>query len=75
MKVSIHLDPGETPEQADEELQKALDVKNSADHRELYEDDLANEMLDKINEEAKDIFRAMFKDIGEVIARDIYGPK
>ena len=71
-KVKIYLDPGESIEQAKENLAKALDVGNSIDHKELYKDPLAKAYLDELNDDVKDLFQKMFAEIGGVLARDIY---
>ena len=75
MKVKIFLDPDETVEQAQEELAKALNISNSLDNKEKYHDPLAESLLDDVNSDVKSLFRAMFSEIGQLIAVDIFGSK
>jgi molybdenum cofactor biosynthesis enzyme MoaA len=71
--AKIYLDPGETIEEAKELLAKALSLDNSIDHTEKYADPLAEAHLTAVNESVKLLYQKMFQEIGEVLAKDIYG--
>jgi len=75
MKVKIILDEGETPEEAREQLHKALEVSTAPADKELYADDLANKLLDAINEDVEDLFKKMYDEIGTIVAKDVFGSK
>jgi len=75
MKVKIILDEGETPEEAREQLHKALEVSTAPADKELYADDLANKLLDEINDDVEEMFKKMYDEIGTIIADDIFGVK
>jgi UDP-N-acetyl-D-mannosaminuronic acid transferase (WecB/TagA/CpsF family) len=53
MKVEIYLEDGETPEMADELLEKAIKHKHKHAHSEEFQDELTEELLAEIDEEVK----------------------
>lgn len=68
MKIKVELAPGETVEQADEFMAKALSAKSECENDERYSDDAMNEAHDHIcglfNSLTKDL-HASIKDIIE----------
>jgi len=74
-KVKITLDPGETIEEAQENLIKALQVSNALDQKESYMDPLAEALLDELNEKTKKVYREMFLSIGEALSSDVFKSK
>jgi len=59
MKIKVELDKGETVEEADEFLAKALSAKAECEHGEKYSDNAMNEAHDHIC----GLFNAMTKDL------------
>ena len=68
MKIKVELSQGETVEQADEFLAKALSAKSECDHGERYSDNAMNEAHDHVcglfNSLTKDLHSSV-KDINE----------
>ena len=71
-KVKITLDENETIEEAKDLLIKALSLENAIDHKESYADPLAEESLNTLNDEVKELYKKMFSEIGEALAKDVF---
>ncbi len=59
MKIKVELENGETVEQADDFILKAISRKTECDHGEQYSDEAMNEAHDHICS----VFGAMTKDL------------
>ena len=59
MKIKVELDKGETVDQADEFMAKALAAKADCEHGEKYSDDAMNEA----HEHICGLFSALTKDL------------
>lgn len=66
MKIKVELEKGETVEQADEFLAKALVKKTECEHGEKYSDDAMNEAHDHIC----GLFTTLTKDL-QLTVKDI----
>ena len=59
MKIKVELEKGETVEDADEFMAKALTSKSECEHDERYSDDAMNEAHDHI----RGLFNSLTKDL------------
>lgn len=67
MKLKITLKPGQTPEHAEELLEKALKAKNEFAHQERYADQALNEFHDYITDRHAKLVESILKEIEEEI--------
>jgi hypothetical protein len=68
MKIKVDLDKGETLEQADEQLEKALKAKKECVHGEQYDDDIYNALHEEIcQHHSSKVLDVIKKELREVI--------
>lgn len=68
MKVKVDLDKGETLEQADEKLEKALKAKKECVHGEQYDDDIYNQLHEEIcQHHATKVLDPILQELREVL--------
>ena len=74
MKIKVDLAPGETVEQADEFIAKALAAKSECDHGERYSDNAMNEAHDHICSLFNNLTKELHTTIKDII-EDATGTK
>lgn len=76
-KVKIFLSPGETQQDVEEVLFKALNHHNSGDvHQENFEDPAMTDLVHKLESTHKKIYSEMLQEISETLDEDylkLYG--
>lgn len=72
MKVKVNLENGETLEQAEEKLEKALKAKRECAHGEQYCDPAMNEFHDHIEARHKKVLERINQQIADEIKREVY---
>lgn len=72
MKLEVKLSPGETTEQAEELLEKALRRKKSCSDHEKYVDPALNEFVHSISLKHKSLTEELLKEIALEIVRDFH---
>ncbi len=66
-KVKIELKKGETPDEAEEQLLKAMKRKRECSGHERFADEPINEFLDKVCKNHADILKRINKEVKEEI--------
>jgi len=75
MKVEIHLEPGETKEEAEELLFKALHHHRAGEeHRHAFHQPGARDVFNRILKRHDEMWKRMMKQIEEVIDDDVSRP-
>lgn len=69
-KVKIFLDENETLEEAELDLLKALNSKNSVNNHSSFEDPAMNDVADRLVKDHEKMFEAMLKEIFQVLEQD-----
>jgi len=73
MKVEILLEKGETLEEAEELLYKAMQHHQAGhEHRSSFQQPSAREVFNKIIKEHDKTWKAMMKDIEKTIEEDVF---
>lgn len=67
MKIKVELQKGETLEDAEELMEKALKAKSECDHGERYSDEALNEAHDLICSRFQNLLNNINLEVGEII--------
>lgn len=67
MKIKVELEQGETIEDSEEFLAKALKVKSECDHGERYADDALNEAHDLICQRFDQMMQGLASNIKDIV--------
>jgi len=71
MKVKITTDKGQSREEAEELLYKALDShRKGAQHSESFQDPVMDELFEEMKRNYGDIYDSMLSDIFDVIEKE-----
>lgn len=73
MKTRVILEKGETLQEAEDRLEKALALKKECSHGEQYCDPALNEFHDNIETQHKELLAKLSEDIKAEIQRAVYG--
>lgn len=71
MKAKLELESGQTPEQGEEELYKALNSQRTGDiHREEFQDPAMNDVAGRMKKEYRTMWEAMWKELEAELDRE-----
>lgn len=73
MKTKIVLERGETLQEAEEKLEKALKIKKECSHGEQYCDPVLNEFHDQIETEHKKLLEKLAEGVKAELEREVNG--